>query len=82
MRGLETLQLKDVNDIYYDKLIHLWVLLNECETLVSTAHVSDVVQVEGMVPRDREAIVCYLDRAIAELDEDSLARYRRSVRSL
>ena len=54
----------------------------ECETLVSTAHVSDVVQVEGTVPRDREAMVCYLDRAIAELDEDSLARYRRSVRSL
>lgn len=57
-------------------------IFDKCETLVSTAHVSDVVQVEGTVPRDRKAIVCYLDRAIAELDEDSLARYRRSVRSL
>lgn len=53
-----------------------------CKTLVSTAHVSDAVQVEGVLPRDRAPMLARLDRAIAELDEGTLSRYRRSVRSL
>ena len=53
-----------------------------CETLVSTAHVSDAVHVEGLLPRDREALVRRLDRAIDAADEPALARYRRAVRSL
>lgn len=53
-----------------------------CETVLSTAHVSDAVHVEGLLPRDREPMVARLDRAIAQLDEDALSRYRRSIRSL
>ena len=53
-----------------------------CETLVSTAHVSDAVHVEGVLPRDRESLLTRLDRALEELDEGVLSRYRRSVRSL
>lgn len=53
-----------------------------CETLVSTAHVSDAVHVEGLLPRDRGALVRRLDRAIDAADEPALARYRRAVRSL
>ena len=53
-----------------------------CKTLVSTAHVSDAVHVEGVLPHDRAPMLARLDRAIAELDEGALSRYRRSVRSL
>lgn len=53
-----------------------------CETFVSTAHVSDAVHVEGLLPRDRTAIVEYLDRAINGADEQALANYRRAVHSL
>ena len=52
------------------------------ETFLSTAHVSDTVHVEGMLPNDRSRILSALDRAIDSCDERTLENYRRRVRSL
>lgn len=53
-----------------------------CETMVSTAHVSDTVHVAGNLPRDRSGLLDALDRAIARADEAQLRRYRQGVWSL
>ena len=54
----------------------------ECSTFVSTAHVSDAVQISGSIPRDRNRLVGALDHAISRADESQLQRYRKSIWSL
>ncbi len=53
-----------------------------CETMVSTAHVSDTVHIAGNLPRDRNRLLDALDHAIARADEAQLRRYRQGVWSL
>lgn len=54
----------------------------EIETFLSTAHVSDTVHVEGMLPHDAPRMLAALERAIENGNEDGMQRYRRSIRSL
>ncbi|MDJ1649887.1 MULTISPECIES: radical SAM protein [Gordonibacter] len=54
----------------------------ECSAFVSTAHVSDAVQISGSIPRDKDRLVGALDHAISRADESQLQRYRKSIWSL
>ena len=53
-----------------------------CETVFKCEHVSMPVKVAGVLPRDRDAIVTGLGRAIEQASDGSLERYRASIRSI
>lgn len=52
------------------------------ETAFKCEHVSMPVKVAGVLPRDRDAIVAGLGRAIEQAADGSLERYRVSIRSI
>lgn len=62
--------------------LQMLVSLLECQAAFKCEHVSMPVKLAGMLPRDREALIARMERAISLAGDGSLERYRASIRGL
>lgn len=56
--------------------------LTDCETLIEAGHDTNMVHFDGILPRDREKMVMYLDQRASIMDEEHMRRLRSRFRTL